>query len=205
MIQTNPYFQRPSKEKLILEKPKFLRDFKQRAELNKKAGVFKGAYFASFDPMTTGHYQMFEQLDNLYEKNLLPYQPIVLVCYNPKKKNPLFDINQRVKIIEEFGVPQSRIYTGNDIRGLELAFEHFPIFYRGYRNSKEWWENVLYFTAISYDLKKNMFPKLLQINRRAENKRSSSTVKKLGSKYFKEQPKFLRDLLEEKLSQRIIY
>lgn len=52
-------------------------------------------YPGSFDPITNGHLDIIKRASKTFDK------VIVAVLENPEKKNPLFEINERVSLIEK--------------------------------------------------------------------------------------------------------
>lgn len=51
-------------------------------------------YPGSFDPITNGHLDIIQRASKIFDK------VIVAVLENPEKKNPLFNVNERVELIK---------------------------------------------------------------------------------------------------------
>lgn len=55
----------------------------------------KVLYPGSFDPITKGHMNVINQATELFD------EVVVAVMYNSAKKNPFFDLDERIKLIKE--------------------------------------------------------------------------------------------------------
>jgi pantetheine-phosphate adenylyltransferase len=92
----------------------------------------KVLYTGSFDPITNGHTNIIKQASELFD------EVIVAVLINSSKKNPMFTIEERIKMIEELYRNQNNIKVVSGIVAVDIALLYgCKAIIRGIRNSKD--------------------------------------------------------------------
>jgi pantetheine-phosphate adenylyltransferase len=82
---------------------------------NQKANSKIAVYPGSFDPFTNGHLDVVDRALGIFDKL------IVAVAANPDKRQPLFTVEERVKLISESLAGRDRVEVGS-YKGLTVEF-----------------------------------------------------------------------------------
>jgi pantetheine-phosphate adenylyltransferase len=82
---------------------------------NQKANSKIAVYPGSFDPFTNGHLDVVDRALGIFDKL------IVAVAANPDKRQPLFTVEERVRLISESLAGRDRVEVGS-YKGLTVEF-----------------------------------------------------------------------------------
>lgn len=130
-------------------------------------------YPGSFDPITKGHMNIIEQASELFDEVL------VAVLQNSSKKDSLFTIQERLKMLSELykDCKNIKIVTGSVAVDIALLFECQAIV-RGIRSSKDY-EDEVGIQQVNRDLSDNKINTVILFANRNYQFISSTVVKEV--------------------------
>jgi len=153
----------------------------------------KVLYPGSFDPITSGHMNIIEQASNLFD------EVVIAVLQNSTKKNGLFTLEERLKIIKELykNIDNIKVVSGNGAAvDIALLYECKAII-RGLRGLSDY-DYEVQLQQINKDISNNKVNTICLFADREYQFISSSMVKEVFN-LNKDVSKYVDPLVEEKM------